>query len=234
MAIQAVVVAGGRGERMRPVSETPKVMLPLGGKPILEHQINWLKRSGFDAVIFCLGYGADAVRAHFGDGSNWGMSFDYQVEALPRGTAGAVADLGPKIKSDILVVYGDLYIDMNAAKLFKFHDGHNASATVVVRHTDHPQDSDIVDAARDGKIRVVGRLKDGKVKGDLGCAAVWVVRPQLLARVPKEKPSDFAKDIVPAALADGEELRAYRTEERVIDVGTPERYEAFSKSFTSA
>lgn len=218
---------------MRSFSAVPKVLLPLGGKPLLEHQLEWLKKSGFSGVFLCLGHRAPAVREFLGDGSRWGLRLEYRVEDAPRGTAGAVKDLGADFGDDLLVVYGDLYVDMDCGKLLDFHAAHDAAATVVVRETDHPEDSDLVEADADGRISAVGRLSGGRVSGNLGCAAVWVVRRRLLRGVPKTGLCDFARDVFPVAAAGGG-LMAYRTEEAVLDVGTPERYEAFRRRYESA
>jgi NDP-sugar pyrophosphorylase family protein len=224
MGIQAVIVAGGQGSRMRKVSEAPKILLPLAGKPILEHQIDWLKAAGFSDILLCLGHGADAVRAHCGDGAKFGVNLQYQVEGTPRGTAGAVKDLGDRITGDLLVVYGDLFIDMDAGKLLDFHEKGGAAATLVVRLTDHPEDSDLVEMQEDGRITKIGR----GFSGDVGCAAVWVIKPSLLEYAPLAQASDFARDVFPAALAAGEKLLGYLTTETVADVGTPARYAAYT------
>lgn len=225
MVIQAAILAGGQGLRMRGLDPGPKALLPVKGKPLLEHQLERLKKAGFDEVILCLGYRAEDVRRRFADGARWGLRLDYRVETVPRGTAGAVRDLG--IKGDLLVVYGDLYIEMDFKPLIDFHESHAGAATLVVRRTDHPQDSDLAEVAPDGRIAAIGR--SGRVSGDLACAAVWVVRPRLAERAPADRPSDFGRDVFPAALAAGERLMAYRTEAVVADVGTPERYRAFSE-----
>ncbi|MFH1724576.1 MAG: sugar phosphate nucleotidyltransferase [Elusimicrobiota bacterium] len=233
MLIQAAILAGGRGERMRPVTAEPKALLSVRGKPLLEHQLGWLKSAGFDEVILCLGYRAERVRETFGDGSRWGMRIDYRIEAVPRGTAGAVRDLGEAVRGDLLIVYGDLYVEMPCRPLLDFHAGHDAAATLVVRHTDHPEDSDLVEVADDGRIRAIGRRGSGKVSGEVACGAIWVIRRRMLERVPQDAPSDFARDIFPKAVAEGETLMAYRIEKGVADIGTPERYEAFRKRLSA-
>lgn len=212
---------------MRGVSSRPKVMLPVAGKPILEHQVEWLKSAGFDEIFFCLGYKAELIKEYFGDGSRWGVRMHYSVESEPRGTAGAVADLKASVRDDLLIVYGDLYVQMGLSPLLDFHAGHDGSATLVVRKTDHPEDSDLVEIGPEGGIVKIGRREADGITSDLGCVAIWVVRRRLLDRIPTDKPSDFARDLFPRAVADGERLMAYRTEELVRDVGTPDRYERF-------
>ena len=227
MAIQAAIVAGGRGVRMRPATDDlPKPMLPVAGKPLLEHQLEWLRAQGVREVAMCLGYKAEAVSRHFGDGARWGLKLSYQVEATPRGTAGAVRDLVPRPAGDLLVVYGDLFVSLDCGPLLAFHGRHAAAATVVVRASDHPLDSDLVRMKGDA-ITHFYRARHGEPYENWACAALFVVRPRLLDLVPADAPSDFGRDIFPKALAAGESLMAYRTEEEVADLGTPERLSAF-------
>jgi mannose-1-phosphate guanylyltransferase/phosphomannomutase len=231
MPIQAAILAGGEGTRMRSLSDTPKVLLPVGGKPILAHQLAWLKRYGFARAFLCLGYRADVIEKVMGDGSEFGVHIDYRVEDSPRGTAGAVKDLGDSLEDDLLVIYGDLFVDIDCRKLLDFHASHDGVATVVVRRTDHPEDSDIVETDENGQIRAVGRLASGEVSGNLGCTAVWVIRRELLNLIPDVGLSDFARDVFPAAARAGDKMMAYETTDFVRDIGTPSRYEKFLESY---
>lgn len=219
---------------MRPATDiAPKPMLLLGGKPLLEHQLLWLKGSGIREVFLCLGYKAQAVQDYFGDGKRWGMTLRYQAEKTPRGTAGAVRDLLGMIGEDLLVVYGDLYVSMGCPKLLDFHASHPGAATIVVCETDHPLDSDLARVEGD---RITGfyRARPGEPYENLALAAVWVLRRRILDLAPADAPSDFGRDLFPKALAQGEALMAYRTSERVVDLGTPERLEAFLRGVRPA
>lgn len=227
--MQAAIIAGGEGTRMRPVSQRPKAMLPVQGKPLMTHQLEWLKSAGFTNIFLCLGRGAQEIRDYYLDGSSLGLKLDYRTEDRPRGTAGAVKDLEADIREDLLIVYGDLFIRMDCARLVDFHSKHDGLATIVARKTDHPEDSDLLEVDASGRILKVAR----GLATDLACSAVWVIRKSLLEYVPKAEPSDFAKHAFPKAVADGAKLMAYRTDELVCDVGTPKRYEAFLKKLGS-
>jgi len=222
--IPAVIVAGGRGERMgSATADLPKPMLPFGGRPILEHLIERLAAAGWREIHLSLGYRPEAVESHFGDGSRWGVKLHYHVEKEPRGTAGAVADLRISVGEDMLVVYGDLYTDMDFKRFVDFHSAHPSSAaSLVLFETDHPFDSDL--ARVDGDL-LTGfyRSKPGEPYEPIALAAVWAVRGPLLGLVPGDRPSDFGRDIFPEALRRGLELCAYRTGETLADLGTPER-----------
>ena len=201
----------------------PKPMLPFGGKPILERLIETLVAAGWREIHLSLGYRADAVSAYFGDGARWGASLRYHVETAPRGTAGGVADLRAEIGDDMLVVYGDLYVDMDLKRFVDFHAARpEAAASLALIKTDHPFDSDL--ARLDGE-RLTGfyRAQPGEPHEPLALAALWAVRGPLLDLVPRDRPSDFGRDAFPEALRRGLDLRGYRTDETLADLGTPER-----------
>ena len=229
--IPALIVAGGRGERMGAATDAlPKPMLPLAGKPMLEHKLERLKAAGCREAHLCLGYKAKVVSDYFGDGAKWDMKLRYHVEAAPRGTAGCVADLRAELGDDLLVVYGDLFLDMDFGRFLAWHAARpTVAASLVLIHTDHPLDSDL--AKLDGE-RLTGfyRAKTGEPHGDLALAAVWAVRGPALDLVAADRPSDFGRDVFPEALRRGLDLRAYVTDETLSDLGTPERLARAEKS----
>ena len=214
---------------MRPWTDRmPKPMVPVAGKPILEHQLGWLKRSGVEQALMCLGYKAEIVKAYFGDGSRYGLKLDYSIETSPRGTAGCVRDVWPKVRGAALVVYGDIYVDISLPELLACHQRTAAAATLVLAETDHPYDSDLVRVEGE---RVTGfyRAKAGEPCEPLAAAAVWVVTRKLMDLVPEEDASDFGRDTFPAALKTGLTLAGFRTKDLIADLGTPERLMAFEK-----
>ncbi|HVA65690.1 MAG TPA: nucleotidyltransferase family protein [Elusimicrobiota bacterium] len=228
--VAAVVVAGGRGERMGAAAQdVPKPMLPLGGKPLLEHLLAWLKRSGFSEIHLCLGHKAETVVSYFGDGKDFGLGVRYHLEKEPRGTAGCVKDAAAVIPGpgDLLVVYGDLFVDMDCARFLDFHQTRKAAATLAIVSTDHPYDSDLVKIEGE---RVAGfyRAKPGEPCENWAAGALWLIKRSLLDLVPEAGLSDFGRNIFPAALSRGDVLAAYKTAETLADLGTPERWEKFA------
>jgi NDP-sugar pyrophosphorylase family protein len=222
--IPAVIVAGGRGERMGDATRAlPKPMLPFGGKPILERLIEGLAAAGWREIHLSLGYRAEAVTGYFGDGARWGVRLRHHVEREPRGTAGAVADLRDEIGEDALVVYGDLHVDMDLKSFVDWHAARPAAAaTLALIETDHPFDSDL--ARLDGE-RLTGfyRAAPGRPHEPIALAALWAVRGSLLDLVPAGRPCDFGRDLFPEAVRRGLDVRGYRTRETLADLGTPER-----------
>ena len=121
----ALILAGGKGERLRPLTDTlPKPMAPVAGKPILERQLAWLKDGGVEGVVFLAGYKWEAIRIHFGDGSRYGMRVSYSVESSPLGRGGAIKQgypLAPADDAPVVVTNGDIITRQPLAELLDFH-----------------------------------------------------------------------------------------------------------------
>ncbi len=121
----ALILAGGKGERLRPLTDTlPKPMAPVGGKPILEHQVEWLSAGGVDRVVFLAGYRWEAIRSHFGDGSRQGVRVAYSVESSPLGRGGAIKQGFPLASDDegpVVVTNGDIITRQPLREIIEFH-----------------------------------------------------------------------------------------------------------------
>jgi len=123
--MNALILAGGKGERLRPLTDSlPKPMAPVAGRPILEHQLEWLKGAGVDSVVFLAGYRWEAIREHFGDGSRYGMRVSYSVEDSPLGRGGAIKQGYPMAAGDeepVVVTNGDIITRQPLADIIGFH-----------------------------------------------------------------------------------------------------------------
>ena len=129
-----VIMAGGQGTRMLPhTASCPKPMLPVGGKPILEHIIDRARAEGFHRFVIAVHYLGGMIEDHFGDGSRWHVKIEYLKEESPLGTAGALSLLTPKPDSPFLVSNGDVLTDIRYGELLEFHSRHDAAATMAVR-----------------------------------------------------------------------------------------------------
>ena len=121
----ALILAGGKGERLRPLTDTlPKPMVPVCGKPILEHQIEWLKVGGVTDVVFLSGYRSDAIQHHFGDGTGFGINTYYSVEDSPLGRGGAIkAGFAhvPASEDLVAVLNGDVITEEPLDQLMSVH-----------------------------------------------------------------------------------------------------------------
>ncbi len=131
--LQAVVLAGGLGTRLRPYTFLlPKPMLPVGPKPIMEHILDWLKKWGVDDVVVSTGYLGKMLQEYFGSGEDWGMNIAYATSPRPLGTAGQLKAAESKIKGRFVCVYGDQLLDFDLKEALEFHLRKKATATMVL------------------------------------------------------------------------------------------------------
>ena len=131
--LQAVVLAGGLGTRLRPYTFLlPKPMLPVGPKPIMEHILDWLKKWGVDDVVVSTGYLGKMLQEYFGSGEDWGMNIAYATSPRPLGTAGQLKAAESKIRGRFVCVYGDQLLDFDLKEALEFHLRKKATATMVL------------------------------------------------------------------------------------------------------
>jgi D,D-heptose 1,7-bisphosphate phosphatase len=222
----AVVLAGGKGTRLASAfPDLAKPMVPVDGLPIAEHLVRTYAAQGVRRFIFTLGYRGEQLRAHFGDGSAWGVAISYFDEVEPLGTAGALAELRSELGSaPFWVFYADTLSSIDLGRMEAVHRLNAAEATLLVHPNDHPYDSDLVDAEPSGRIRAVyGKPHPAhrEVRNVVN-AALYLFEPTLLELIPRGTASDFGRDLFPK-WASGHKLFAYSTPEYIKDMGKPER-----------
>lgn len=232
---QAIILAGGMGKRLRALlGDLPKPMIPIAGRPLLEHQIELARNQGFTRIIIFACYRADIIQNHFGDGSKWGVSLDYIVEQEPLGTAGAVLDRLDVLDDQFIVMYGDTMLNVDLARLWKAHETAGAAATLLLHPNNHPLDSDLVEMEADGRITAFhNRPHDpNRHFQNLVNAGLYVLNKPALASFAAEMKAttpaqllDFGKDVFPQLLARGFHLQGYNSPEFIKDIGTPDRYQ---------
>lgn len=249
--MKVIIMAGGRGTRIASVrSDIPKPMIPLCGKPILEHQIECLKRNGFTDITIVVGYLGDAICSYFGDGSAFGVKITYFIEENPLGTAGALYKIDGLLDSDddFILLCGDTIFDIDFSRLVSFHKSHEADATLVSHPNGHPYDSallvtEILPPEKEGDlpkdthhvIRWMNKEDERLWYKNRVNAGIEVISPRLLLRakshLEKEK-IDLDRDILKPAVQDGK-IYAYDTPEYIKDMGTPDRYKETEKNIKS-
>jgi histidinol-phosphate phosphatase family protein len=224
---QLVILAGGLGSRLKKHSGgLPKAMVPVGGKPILEHQVVLARDHGFTDIRLLTFHGESVIRDHFGDGGRWGVSIDYHTEKAAMGTAGAVLEALDELGPRFMVLYGDTVLDVDLEAMWQRHEALSADATLFVHPNDHPHDSDLIETDAEGWIVAFHTTPHPKERNyqNLVNAALYVVeRSALEPWAPPQSKLDFARDLFPAWLAGGRRLYGYRSREYIKDVGTPER-----------
>jgi mannose-1-phosphate guanylyltransferase/phosphomannomutase len=225
--VKAVVMAGGEGTRLRPLtSNQPKPLLPIVNKPVMEHVLRLLRRHGFTETVVTVQFLASMVRNYFGDGEDFGMSLSYATEETPLGTAGSVKNAEAAIRDDrYLVVSGDALTDIDLSALVQFHKDTGALVTVALSRVPDPLEFGIVIAGEDGRVqRFLEKPTWGQVFSDTVNTGIYVMEPEVLAEVPDAEPADWSGDIFPRLLDRGAPLYGWVADGYWEDIGTHEAY----------
>jgi len=228
--MQAVILAGGKGERLG-LKNIPKVMVKIGSKPLLQRQIELLVSFGITDIVLCVKHLSEKIKKYFGNGEKFGAKIIYSEEDDFLGTAGALKLAEDLLEKNFILLYGDIMLDMNLAKLVTYHKKKKGIATLVVHPSDHPEDSDIVDVDKDGRVKKIWRPKEGEKFRNLTNAAVFVFSKKITKYIPGKKFANIERDILPLVLERGEHIYAYETDEYIKDIGIPERLKKVKNDF---
>jgi len=235
--MKAVILAGGKGKRLSRVAKsTPKSLIKIGSKPIIEHQIMLLRRHGIKEIWILLGHLGNQIREYFGDGKKWGAKIYYYQEEKPLGTAGAIKTLEKKIKEDFLVLFSDIMLDFDVKRFINWHKEKKGKiGSIIVHPNDHPFDSNLVEI--DTKGRIISLLRKphqpGMIFHNLSIAGVYIFSPIIFKYITTGKKSDIEKDILPVILKSKYKIYAYNTPEYFKDIGTPERLTKVRQDYAS-
>lgn len=224
--MKAIILAGGRGTRLSSLTKNkPKPMVSLLKKPLIQYQIELLKKYGITDITLITSYLSSIIKDYLGDGRRLGVKINYFEEKIPLGTAGSIREIASHLKDDFLVLYGDLLINMDIRKLVKYHKKNKGIATLVVHPNNHPFDSDIIEVNENSKIIAIHPKPHDKdfLYANLVSAAIYVFTPEIANFIPKSKFSDFGGDIFPQMISRRKKLFAYKTREYIKDIGTIER-----------
>lgn len=222
--MKVVILAGGKGTRLG-LTDRPKPMVPIAGKPLLERLVDVSLAAGLDEFVFLNGHLAEVIEDHFGDGSRFGAKITHVREAAPLGTAGCVRAARELLTETFVVIYGDILIDLDLAHFVQFHRERGGVATLFVHPNDHPFDSDLVSVDQDARITALHSKPHApdQLLPNLVSAALYVVEPEAIDFVPDGVKCDWTKDVFPRILAESRPIYAYRSIEYAKDMGTPDR-----------
>ena len=225
--MKAVILSGGEGTRLRPLTLTrPKPLTSLFDRPVVEHIIGLLARSGITDICLTLRYMSRAIMDALGDGSTLGVSLHYFPETEPLGTAGGVKRCMEVLgEEDFLVISGDAVCDIDLRCVMGFHQTRPSGATLVLHRHSAPVDYGLVLTDQEG--RVEGFLEKpawGEVLTDLVNTGIYILTPQAMAQVPEGKPFDFARDLFPLLLRQGVPLYGFEASGYWCDMGECQAY----------
>src|SRR5436190_2033813 len=224
--MKAVVMAGGEGTRLRPLtSNQPKPMVPIVGKPCMEHIVELLRRHGMEDVIVTVAFLPQAIRSYFGDGESLGVNIEYSVEESPLGTAGSVRLASGKLDDTFVVISGDALTDVNLQKIVDFHREKGAAVTIGLKSVENPLEFGIVVTDDEGRIeRFLEKPSWGQVFSDTINTGIYVLEPEVLRHVPSDRPYDFSKELFPLLLEMGRPLYGYVFDEYWQDIGNLDQF----------
>jgi mannose-1-phosphate guanylyltransferase / phosphomannomutase len=224
--MKAVAMAGGEGTRLRPLtSNQPKPMVPIVGKPCIEHIIELARKHGFDEVIVTVAFLPQAIRSYLGDGSSLGLDIEYSVEESPLGTAGSVGLARDRLDETFLVISGDALCDFDLTDLVRFHREKGAAATIALKSVENPLEFGIVVTDEDGRVeRFLEKPSWSQVFSDTINTGVYVIEPEVLKHVPTDRPYDFSKELFPLLLEMGRPIYGYVADGYWQDIGNLTQY----------
>jgi mannose-1-phosphate guanylyltransferase/phosphomannomutase len=224
--MKAVVMAGGEGTRLRPLtSNQPKPMVPIVGKPCMEHIVELLRQHGFEDIIVTLAFMPQAIRGYFGAGEAHGVSIRYSVEEAPAGTAGSVKLAETALDEPFLVISGDALCDIDLRKLVQFHQEKEAIVTIGLKSVDNPLEFGIVVTDSDGRVeRFLEKPSWGQVFTDTINTGIYVLDPEVLRHIPDDRPFDFSKELFPLLLEMGRPIYGYVADGYWQDIGNLDQY----------
>ena len=225
--MKAVVMAGGEGSRLRPLTiNRPKPLVPIVNKPIMQHILELLVRHGMTDVVGTLYYLADEIETYFGDGSEFGVKMRYTVEETPLGTAGSVM-LAEKWLRDgtFVIISGDALTDFDLGKAVEFHKRQGSIATLVLTRVENPLEYGVVITDEDSRIRRFLEKPDwSQVFSDTVNTGIYILEPEVFEYMEPGKDYDWSKDIFPQLLRERKPLFGYLAGGYWCDVGSLQAY----------
>ena len=221
--MKAVVMAGGEGSRLRPLTiRRPKPMVPVVDRPVMHHILDLLKRHGITEVVATLQYLAEDIQEYFGDGSQFGMTVHYSIEETPLGTAGSVKQAEEWLKDDtFLVISGDALTDFDLSEALRYHKEKGAMATLVLKRMPSPLEYGVVITGDDGRIkRFQEKPSWGEVFSDTVNTGIYVLEPRVLDYFEPGKVFDFSSQLFPLMLTKGDPMYGYIADGYWCDIGS--------------
>jgi NDP-sugar pyrophosphorylase family protein len=224
--VQAIILAGGEGTRLRPLTlARPKPIVPLLNVPFLHYQIGFLSRHGITDIVLACSHLPDAVQKVMGDGSGLGIRLRYAVEETPLGTGGGVRNAADLVNGRFVVLNGDVLTDMELTAMLRSHQARKAKVTIFLITAADPSLYGVVETDPDGRIRrFTEKPPPGQQSANTVNAGVYVMEREMLDLIPREHIVSIEREFFPDLLAQGVPFFGYHAHAYWIDIGTPEKY----------
>ena len=220
--MKAVILAGGLGTRLRPLTnKKPKPMLVLGKKPLLEHIIKWIKKNDVKDIVLCVSYLHETIEKYFGDGSKFGVNIEYAVSKKPLATAGQLKTAEKFIDDTFVCVYGDSLFDFSLKNMIAVHKKNKSFATMGLYEHKTSIKYGVIDTKNNGKVLSWNEKPEIKSKINMGC---YVMEPNILNFIPKNK-SYGMDDVIKKTISKRKTVNSILVKTGFIDVGDKKTYE---------
>lgn len=231
--MRAMVLAAGRGERLRPLTDSlPKPMIPVAGKPLIFYTLTYLKNCGVEEVVVNLHHLGDMIREYVGDGRQWGLRVFYSYEGTLLGTGGGIQKAAPHLCEEAFVVMNaDILVELNLHEVLRFHRENNAAVTMVLRRDPDVDRYGVIETDGFGLVRqFLGKLSVGSGPWNrLMFTGVHVLDPVVFSYMNLQKTSFSIVDVYLGMLRAGERILGYEMKGFWTDLGTQGRYEGFQR-----
>lgn len=228
ISVKAVILAGGLGTRLRPLTlKTPKPMLPLGKKPILEHLINWNKKNGVKSIVLCVSYRKEKIQDYFKDGKKFGVNIEYAVSKKPLATAGQLKTAEEFIDDTFVCVYGDSIFDFSLRNMIKQHKAKKSFTTMSLYEYKTNLQYGVIHSSKTGKVTSWEEKPEIKANINMGC---YVMEPGILKYIPKNKPYGM-DDVIKKAMKNKKLVSSFVTKKGFLDIGNKESYKQANEEF---
>jgi len=229
---RALILAGGEGIKMRPFTyELPKTMLPVGGRPILDHIIELLRSYDIRDIHVAIGHLGDKIKEHFGDGSKFGVRINYLEEKKKSGTGGAVKSALPVMGSEpFLLLWGDVLIDIDLNDFIEFHLEKSPVLSIALTSVSDPTDYGAVRMHGDDIVEYSEKPKKSRSMSHLVSAGVHVIDPKIADYLPNKTNFTIEREVIPKLIFQNK-IKGYFFEGKWFDVGTPDIYQRAIKEW---
>lgn len=225
--MKAVILAGGLGTRLRPLTnKTPKPMLPLGKKPILEHLINWNKKNGVKSIVLCVSYLRENIEDYFKDGKKFGVNIEYAISNKQLATAGQLKTAEEFVNDTFVCMYGDSIFDFSLRNMIKQHKTKKAFVTMSLNEYKTNLEYGVINTSKTGKVLSWEEKPEIKANINMGC---YVMEPEVFKYIPKNKSygmDDVIKKAMKKKLVNG-----FITKKGFTDIGNKESYEQANQEY---
>ena len=227
--MKAVILAGGLGTRLRPYTKSlPKPMLPLGGKPILEYEIEWVRKNGIKEIILCVSYLRNKIEDYFGDGKKFGVKIEYAISKKPLATAGQLKTAEKFIDDTFVCLYGDSIYNFSLRNMIKHHKKSRANVTMSLFDYRFNLKYGVIDTKKSGQVTAWNEKPEISAKINIGC---YVMEPEVLKLIPKNKEYGM-DDVIRKVLVRKKRVSSVISKNGFIDIGDKDTYEKTNEEYS--